>query len=547
MRERQNPPYLRDWSWLAVAFGCGVILRVVVAAYSGLSNDAAAFYLPGARALFTHGVTYWDGLSSAVPPLFPTLVALLAHVVGDCERAALTMSIVSGAAMIFPVYGIARWQFPGRLALHRWSLLIVMLQRSSLEGSGDAKGDACYAFCFATTVWLGLGLWRRPGPIAAYGRALAFGAFLGAAYLIRPEALGLAPLLAIAVLYETWRRSRARAASGAYFRAAVGAGLLAIAALAPSLIWQVAFVHAKIGVYTLSPKAGVLQDYEKDGKDDAVLGRLNSARTMTMQEERLNSSATYQSFSPLQQFLENPRGMAKSYAKNLGKFIEYFPWAMGVVPMLLLLAGIWRCARRAAPGGVAATIATYTFYAVAFAIFYVSRRFWLALLPMAVPMAAGGALWLSQCCYSRWRVRRRWVAVALTLALLPEALHSTLKSQNRWFSSPEAALGERLRDRAGVDQNIVSQKGLVTYYAGGRHLPLPAEPLPAILDYMKNRDARFLVLDRYRRERDSRSKEREQRRLDFLASVAAEPTLIEIDRESHSAADLVVYELRRVD
>ncbi|MCA8958922.1 MAG: hypothetical protein KDC38_00355, partial [Planctomycetes bacterium] len=88
--------YLSEWRWIVPAIAVGLVARLLVAAYGGpLSHDAAAFYLPNARALVTGGLGNWEAMSIAVPPLFPTLVALLEPLFGDIEFAAYAISIVS--------------------------------------------------------------------------------------------------------------------------------------------------------------------------------------------------------------------------------------------------------------------------------------------------------------------------------------------------------------------------------------------------------------------------------------------------------------------
>ena len=94
---------------LAAAFFAALVLRFIAAGLAGpISQDGAAFYLPNARLLFEGGFSNSGALSVAVPPLHAYLVALLAYVMSDVESAAIAISVVAGAAMVFPACGISR-------------------------------------------------------------------------------------------------------------------------------------------------------------------------------------------------------------------------------------------------------------------------------------------------------------------------------------------------------------------------------------------------------------------------------------------------------
>ncbi|MFQ5654657.1 MAG: glycosyltransferase family 39 protein, partial [Planctomycetota bacterium] len=258
---------------VAGAFIGGLALRTLVAGFNGvISHDAACYYLPGARALLEHGLGHWEGMTIAAPPLFPTLVAILGRAIADLEIAALSIAVLAGAAIVFPVLGLGRLLCPGADRAHAFSVLLAAVQPLSLRFGGDARADSLYALLFACALWAGLRVLWRP---SARGGAL-FGLLVGLGYLLRPEALGLLPLLAVAASAELWRRRRE---AGPTLRRIAGAALATLLLLAPALAWNVLFVHDRVGVWTLSPQAGMLLDYGKGGADPFT--RLNRSRTMT--------------------------------------------------------------------------------------------------------------------------------------------------------------------------------------------------------------------------------------------------------------------------
>ncbi len=496
-------PFLGPWRWLLGCFVGGVVVRLIVAAFAGISHDAAAYYLPNARALIDGGLDNWEAMTIAVPPLFPTLVAIVHSFVGDIEGSALCISVVSGAAMVFPVLGFARFVFPGRPMIHRFAIVVAFAHPFSVRYSGDAKADALYALLFNLALWCGLTLMRRPDAL----RGATFGFLVGLAYLVRPEALGLAILLTVAVIVLGWRKRQDNVVLREYAVRVFLAGVIAVLFLLPSLGWNAWFVHEKIGIWTISPKAGVLQDYDKGLGD--TMNSLNAEKTMTIHEERLSVQSSYQSFSPLSVLLENPGKTLRAYAGNLGEYLRVFPPAVGSLTSALLLVGLWFFSRKGRRGSLTSILTLFAFYGFSFMIFYVSRRFWLALVPILLPYCAAGGVVVALHLYRWRRVHARWVLLAMVVLLVPEGMNRSLRSGNRWFSSPEKELGQKMREdalgRGDDDLRIVSVKARATFYARGTNLTFPSNPISDIAIYMKNRDADFLVID-LERERKRRPK-----------------------------------------
>lgn len=506
------PPEHRPWLLLAGAFVGGLLLRGLSAGFQDtLSHDAAVFYLPGARALATHGIGFWEGLSAANPPLFATLIALLGSAVSDLEVAALAISAIGGALIVFPVWGLARFLFPGRPAVHRYAVLLAMVQSLLVRYGGDAVADSLYSLVFIMALWSGLEVIDRPR--ARW--AVLFGGCLGVGYLLRPEVLGLAFLAAVGAAGISFARRSGAITPPAYRVRVIGSGGLAVLALLPALAWNMTFVHEKLDVWTLSPKAGVLVNFEK-GSGAKILTSLNDEKTMTHHEQALTDPSYYQEFSfdELGEVAWQERLTA--WARNLKEFGIYFVEGMGPVCFLLFLLGL-AYARRATKfgqaaafgktgtGGVWALVLVLCFYAVVLSVFYMSRRFLLPLLPLAIVWSGVGLQVLTQELRERWLSRlksgRLLVVVVLGLVLL-KSVHHVGGLEARWRYRPELELGRRLESRFGPDQVLVSAKGKVAWYAQGHHLFLPNAPLDDISIYMENRNARFLVYERRTRHKN---------------------------------------------
>lgn len=516
-----------EWRAAWIAFGGGLALRVLGAGWSGgLSHDAAAYYLPNARALAEGGLGNWDGMTIAVPPLFPTLVALVGRITGDLEIAALCISVVAGAALVFPVAGLAARIAPGRPLARRIAIAFAAVHPYLVRFSGDARADSLYVLSFATAVLLGIA--TLDGPRLA--RGAAFGLVVGVAYLLRPEALGLPVLLGAAVVVRAWR-SLGTPEWAPWARSVLAAGAGGSLLLLPALAWNVAFVHHKLGLFTLSPKAGILLDYDKVGMGDPF-SPLNADKTMTLYEEKLTRPNAYQSFGIREAFREHPRSMLLSVLENIGQFYAYFGPAMGALPAIALLAGVVFAARDAgARRRLWLVLAVILFYTLALCIFYVSKRFWLPLIPLLLPWSGAGMAGL----WRRVRGERpfaAWAWIATLLLVLVQTVHKW--PENDWWQSPERSLGARLEARFGPGEVYVSRKGIVTWHARGHHVWLPTgAPLSDIAAYLSHRNARLVILEGGSRERELPP---------AWAELRASPAFREIDRIGEGLAEILVYE-----
>ncbi len=515
-----------EWRAAGAAFAAGLALRVVAAGMSGgLSHDAAAYYLPNARALATGGLGNWDGMTIAVPPLFPTLVALLGAIVPDLEVAALAISVVAGAAIVFPVAGLAARFLPSEPLAGRIAVWIAAVHPYLVRFSGDARADALYALCFALALWLGFATLDAP----QVARGAAFGLVVGIAYLLRPEALGLPLLLAVSVLVVAWRR-RGTAELAPYRRGVIGAGVAGALLLAPALAWNMAFVHHKVGLWTLSPKAGILLDYDKLGMGD-TFSPLNADKTMTLYEEKLTRPEAYRDFSPWESLRANPSSIVRSVLRNIGAFYEDFAPAMGVIPTVAFLAGALLACARGERGGLGAMLAIIGFYSLALCLFYESKRFWVPLLPLFFPWCGLGVAraWRR---FGAERPFPKWGWAVLLALILVQTAHRW--PANGWWQSQERTLGARLLERYGEGQVYASRKGIVTWHARGRHVWLPSRAsIDDVFSYTRHRQARFVVLEGGSRPRDLPP---------LWQEIVHSPRFREVDRAGEGTEGIVVYE-----
>jgi 4-amino-4-deoxy-L-arabinose transferase-like glycosyltransferase len=133
-----------------------------------------------------------SGLELNTPPLFPLLISAVSFVTDDYVRAVRLVSLVMGALLPLPVFGIALRLFNRRTALV--AAVLAILYPLLINMSIAVLVEAPYPTLLLSVVYLVLCALKRPST----GTWCGVGGAFGLAYLMRPEAV--APFL-IAVLF----------------------------------------------------------------------------------------------------------------------------------------------------------------------------------------------------------------------------------------------------------------------------------------------------------------------------------------------------------
>jgi hypothetical protein len=219
---------------------------------------------------------------------------------------------------------------------------------------------------------------------------------------------------------------------------------------------------------------------------------------------------------------------------NLQEFVRHFPQTLGITLSFLFAFGVIRHRKVFLARGGLELLVVCGFYGVVYSFFYTSRRFWLPLLPMALPWCAAGTECAVGFVRERWKIPTAGILTLLTILIIPEGIRRMIL-RDGWRGSPERTLAARLVETYGPRHIFVSTKGRVAWYAEGTNLSLPHAPLDGVVAYMRHRGARFLILDRLRAER---------RQAEFWAELKVDPRFVQADREEREERDLWVFELR---
>ncbi len=174
---------------MAAAFG----LRAAwLATHVAVIENDGAEYVRIAQNLLASGsyVGTMGGAELIFPPLYPLLIAGLSFLLPSTELAARMVSLLAGTATVIAVFLIARRLYGERLAFVVAGLMAVHPVLVTL--SGTTFSEPLYiALLMWAVYWVIRGM-QEPG-LPAF---LIGGVFCGLAYLTRPEAMGIAFLLA---------------------------------------------------------------------------------------------------------------------------------------------------------------------------------------------------------------------------------------------------------------------------------------------------------------------------------------------------------------
>src|SRR4030042_7187944 len=131
----------------------GIALRLYAfGAFFMISNDGAFQYIPVAK-LFYHG-EYLQALLQPQLPLYPFLISLLSHVIGDFELAGQLVSIIFSLAALFPLYFIGRSLFGPKAAF--WTTILYLVNPLMLNCSADVLKEGLLVFLFLSSVYCSL-------------------------------------------------------------------------------------------------------------------------------------------------------------------------------------------------------------------------------------------------------------------------------------------------------------------------------------------------------------------------------------------------------
>ena len=480
------PLSAREITALAGLLAVAALVRVLRFADTSLMFNDGPIFITLARVMSEN--RFSEALAHPYHPLYPffTLVAWLG--IGDWERAAAAVSIVSGTVAVLLLFLFTRDAFgrtPGWIAG-----VVLATQARAVEWSADVQSDGLYLALFLGAV---LFLWRalRTGRTAVAGWA---GAFTGLAYLARPEGVGVllvgGAILAWRTLRGRWSPGRAAGVGAAF----VGAALLV---MGPYLVT----LRISNGVWVFSQKKQLTQilgvpeaEVPSPASGDDSLTRRRAAR-----EWMLHPPAAAVAPSDHQRLEGHPVLAPWEVCHAASRALR--PW---VLPLLLLGVAI----RRGRPGEVGAFVGLIVLLYFAVLVRQDLRYGMLARPAPHVPAPRAGVRLpgVRDPGGGRCPAGQPRQVAPRPGAQRPDGRRRGERAHGRRRSRPGVASGAarsegrapgcRVAQGAGAARRGGgSRKGRLAFYADRPYVSLHGGPPDGLLAYLRENGVRFVIID----------------------------------------------------
>lgn len=477
--------------WLLLIAVCALVVRAAWLWQHGavIENEGAAYARLAENLIAGRG--YADvlgGRNTVFPPLYPMAIALVAALVGNAELAARLLSYASGVLVLWPVYGIARY-----LGGPRSALIAAMLAAGSgmlIALSGSTYSESTYFLL----VMCGIYSSCRVLDGGALRHAIAAGLFFGSAYLIRPEALAYAALVAAFLAGQALATRRPWRQTSAVI-AAIGASVILLAA--PYVAW----LSLNSGYFRWEGKTlinGIISNGISQGMTYS-----EAARGLGPNLERLGPYLTADQFQIVAaDGTGTDLAVSALLTNSLPRLVDVAKefltdWSVGGPALVLfailgLLASLLDKGHRVQKLFFAAAGASYL--VVLMSLQFRTDRYLFPLALMALPWTAAGISMVADkmarlSARSKATARRSRLVfagtaiVAIALSAIPGLRFIGDSGEFSQSTSYELKLaGLWLRDRdAGT---VMGYSSVVPYYAGATLLYLPWAPEDTALKYI---------------------------------------------------------------
>ncbi|HNR11840.1 MAG TPA: glycosyltransferase family 39 protein [Thermodesulfobacteriota bacterium] len=431
-----------------------------------------------------------EALAHPYHPLYPMLIALAGSVIGNLEAAGKTVGLVLSSLTVIPLFFLGMRTVGFRAAIV--TTLFYVFQPYSVRFSVDVISDATFLFFFISSLALGMEP-TGPGKSHFWGTAAA-GLCAACAYLTRPE--GILAIGFLLIWYGLFVSMQYR-----YLRKAVVQSVILLATFVILAFPYAAFIKAHTGIWQLSMKPSVSK----------------SLHVLSVFDDQEQSTGFYHATQPgfgegallapvkPNPWIDNPTIMQSVSAPVL-KLIETYPYVL----FLFFIVGCRVCWRQKLryPGSALAMLTAmhlivlcYVFYSIG----YVSRRHFVPLIAMSLPIAGLG-FWELHRLVAQWAARMSSngsetiikragiIMAALTVLILaPKALKSQgadkipIKEAGMWIKSHH-----RLESSKPI---IMAHEPLIAYYAEGTFIPVLPLAYPEFVAFVRREGIDFVVFD----------------------------------------------------
>jgi 4-amino-4-deoxy-L-arabinose transferase-like glycosyltransferase len=450
-----------------------------------------------------------DGLSAYWPPVYPLFCGIASLFFHNLEFAGRFVSVVAGSLLVLPVYFLALRLYGRKPAL--LAAFLVVFYDQLVLASTRLMTEATYVLILTTALVWGLSA-LLTGKSRVFGLT---GLALGACYLIKPEALGYMGLMIILTISSRLFFQKARTAE--ILRQCVFL-LAGFALLAMPYLY---YVHQRTGQWMISEKLGsnlAASEFDwrrltPDGqttKADILWGGATPDRNMpsvvpqaSVQPQRLRTNSDNSTRSAGR---TNSRlaGILIQSAKGLASEYWALPNIISPLFILLIALGLFSIRWSAQQSGMNLYIMLFilaTLLGYSMTVFQV--RYLLPLIPLTLPWGASGIVQ-----FRRWfvetfgggprlgeyvrkysRVVTPAVVLVVFISMVPTLVDfANAKVQPRQIST-------WIKEHSDSSPIILATEPWIAFEAGGKHLYLPDEEYPVVIDYARRKNVKYIVVE----------------------------------------------------
>lgn len=531
---------------IAIALGA-LILRAVLASPARVVWGDEPFYLWDGYNLATgRGYTFFNGRPDVyLTPLYPLVIAGLYLILHNLELASRLCYMIFGAALVLPMYGLAKEMYGRRSAVIAAVLLAVYPALTSAELYWGTMTEPLYFL----TAYAGLYAALRALRDGGWGAHIAAGALFALAYLTRGE--GIAYIAAVGgVLVIVRLLERRLLARDVWPRLLAMFGIFLVLAFP---YWL--YLRLQTGRWMISGQAGMtyitcisLAYGDVVGFDQATWGLDRASGEVYF------FSPAMVSFNMLEHIRSDPLAFARLVYHNARDFIAtLFSWRMfplWLLPFLTLglFGAVWDKRRAKGELLLAASMAP----ALSFLFFFVQERYIGSVLPLFIIWTAHGverwAAWAGETLAGWWpkgpaqTTWRVWLSGALTLVLIAASLwmgpRVAATTSLGSFRPAHRAAGLWLSERIQPGDTVMARYPAIAFHAGAEWVPTPNAPIPDVLAYAYAHGADYFVLD----ERETKGL---RPQLAPLLEVGEMPGLRRLAELEDEGAKIVIFRLER--
>jgi 4-amino-4-deoxy-L-arabinose transferase-like glycosyltransferase len=499
---------------LAGAFSA-LLIRVFFIPQNTVINGDGIYYATLGNRLISGDIS--GGISAYWSPLYSLLVGIFTLFFGNVEFAGRIVSMVAGTLLIVPVYFLIR-NFYGRLAAYLGTILLIV-HPLLIKSSVWIMTESLYTLIFTTailTTWSAL----RDGKAQTF---FITGLLFGAAYLTKPEAIGFLGLLFILTIGAKFFRQKIS------FRRYAAGYLWLLVGFTIFFLPYIIFLHQKTGNWTISQK--IMINFPAADFDGNLLKLTNDGQ-VTMQDrvwgDNYDTENRQSAAPPPTEQLPSapvPSFWSRMYSTVtiLGEkgifllkkqFRDYIPIILPYLFILVIIAGFffkpWTRMRTA---GEFYLLAFFACTLIGYALSAVELRYLFPVIPILLAWVANGIVgfseWASKSISNLLRTDKRinpnfvriFTLFILIVSLFPLFASQFNPDRIQYVPIEEKQAGLWIKNNSGSSPLVVmSSHGTAAFYAGAKHLFVPDEDFPTILEYARRQKVNYLIFSQRRAE-----------------------------------------------